>query len=89
VTQGPSEARAHLEALRAELDERGWPAKHFTDRVPELLHVRNPAVPGLADLVMVRDQDYVWGWGRRIVPVTQVTKAVDEIQHILRAPSSG
>lgn len=80
-------ARARLEALRAELDRREWPAKIVEQRGRPVLEVRNPRVD-MSDTVVWREGAYRYSWGPEISSGSDVPAVAARIMHVLRDVSS-
>lgn len=80
------EAMAQLEALSADLAERGF-GTHTAPAVHKL-HVANRAVPEVCDDISTAPAEdgawwFWWSWGDRIAPVTDVGAAAFKIAYVL------
>ncbi|GAA0938696.1 hypothetical protein [Nonomuraea longicatena] len=80
------EPREHLEQLRAELAERGWPAHIVGTSRHVALRVCNPDDGGLNVDIGSRDGRYHWPQGR-VIDATDIAEAVAAITHVLRGVS--
>lgn len=77
-----------LEALRAELNRRGWTAEIFHDGGP-VLYVANPTTSGMHDKVTYNNGTYRWAWGTASRAIgTDVPPVADHITHIMRDPNT-
>ena len=70
-----------LTALGDELQRRGWRARLSGDRLKAV----NPVAKQLSEDIVSDGQNYLWVWGKQIVPVADVVAAADRVTHVLRA----